>query len=138
VAHALNEERKAVNGSRVLVLGIAYKRDIDDMRESPALDVMRLLESRGAEVVYHDPFVAQFREDGHEAFSVALSEAELQKCDAVVIVTDHTTVNYQFVVDHASLVIDTRNALAKTTPSKARAVPLTAPRTSISHESHPA
>lgn len=135
VAHALNEERKAVNGSRVLVLGIAYKRDIDDMRESPALDVMRLLESRGAEVVYHDPFVAQFREDGHEAFSVALTEAELKKSDAVVIVTDHTTVNYQFVVDHASLVIDTRNALSKTKASKARAVPLTSPRTSLSHES---
>jgi UDP-N-acetyl-D-glucosamine dehydrogenase len=138
VAHALNEERKSVNGSRVLVLGIAYKRDIDDMRESPALDVMRLLEARGAEVVYHDPFVAQFREDGHEAFSVALTEAELKKSDAVVIVTDHTTVNYQFVVDHASLVVDTRNALAKTKASKARVVPLTSPRTSLSQEKHPA
>jgi UDP-N-acetyl-D-glucosamine dehydrogenase len=138
VAHALNEERKSVNGSRVLVLGIAYKRDIDDMRESPALDVMRLLEARGAEVVYHDPFVAQFREDGHEAFSVALTEAELKKSDAVVIVTDHTTVNYQFVVDHASLVVDTRNALAKTKASKARAVPLTSPRASLSHEKHSA
>ncbi len=138
VAHALNEARKAVNGSRVLVLGIAYKRDIDDMRESPALDVMRLLEARGAEVVYHDPFVAQFREDGHEAFSVALTEAELKKSDAVVIVTDHTTVDYQFVVDHASLVVDTRNALAKTKASKARVVPLTSPRTSLSQEKHPA
>lgn len=138
VAHALNEARKAVNGSRVLVLGIAYKRDIDDMRESPALDVMRLLEARGAEVVYHDPFVAQFREDGHEAFSVALTEAELKKSDAVVIVTDHTTVDYQFVVDHASLVVDTRNALAKTKASKARVVPLTSPRASLSHEKHPA
>ena len=138
VAHALNEARKAVNGSRVLVLGIAYKRDIDDMRESPALDVMRLLEARGAEVVYHDPFVAQFREDGHEAFSVALTEAELKKTDAVVIVTDHTTVDYQFVVDHASLVVDTRNALAKTKASKARVVPLTSPRTSLSQEKHPA
>ena len=138
VAHALNEARKAVNGSRVLVLGIAYKRDIDDMRESPALDVMRLLEARGAEVVYHDPFVAQFREDGHEAFSVALTEAELKKSDAVVIVTDHTTVNYQFVVDHASLVVDTRNALAKTKASKARVVPLTSPRTSLSQEKNPA
>jgi UDP-N-acetyl-D-glucosamine dehydrogenase len=138
VAHALNEEKKAVNGSRVLVLGIAYKRDIDDMRESPALDVMRLLEARGAEVVYHDPYVAQFREDGHEAFSVALSEAELKKSDAVVIVTDHGSVNYQFVVDHASLVVDTRNALAKTKPSKARTIPLTSPRVSIAHEKHPA
>ncbi len=133
VAHALNEDRKAVNGSRVLVLGIAYKRDIDDMRESPALDVMRLLEARGATVVYHDPFVPSFREDGHEASSVALTPAELAKSDAVVIVTDHGSVDYQLVVDHASLVVDTRNALAKTKASKARAIPLTAQRLPIPH-----
>ena len=132
IAHALNEDRKAVNGSRVLVLGIAYKKDIDDMRESPALDVMRLLEARGASVVYHDPFVASFREDGHEASSVALTKDELAKSDAVVVVTDHTKVDYQFVADHASLIVDTRNALAKATPSKARIIPLTAPRLPIS------
>ncbi len=136
VAHGLNEARKSVNGSRILVLGIAYKRDIDDMRESPALDVMRLLEQGGADVVYHDPFVAQFREDGHEAFSVALTAAELAKTDAVVIVTDHSTVDYQFVVDNAALVIDTRNALAKVKPSKARMVSLTAPRSPIAHKTH--
>lgn len=133
IAHALNEDRKAVNGSRVLVLGIAYKRDIDDMRESPALDVMRLLEARGASVAYHDPFVASFREDGHEASSVALTKDELAKADAVVVVTDHTKVDYQFVVDHASLIVDTRNALAKAKPSKARVIPLTAQRLPISH-----
>lgn len=133
IAHALNEDRKAVNGSRVLVLGIAYKRDIDDMRESPALDVMRLLEARGASVAYHDPFVASFREDGHEASSVALTKDELAKADAVVIITDHTAVDYQFVVDHASLIVDTRNALAKAKPSKARVIPLTAQRLPISH-----
>lgn len=131
IAHALNEDRKAVNGSRVLVLGIAYKRDIDDMRESPALDVMRLLEARGASVAYHDPFVASFREDGHEASSVALTKDELAKADAVVVVTDHTKVDYQFVVDHASLIVDTRNALAKAKPSRARIIPLTAPRLPI-------
>jgi UDP-N-acetyl-D-glucosamine dehydrogenase len=136
VGHGLNEARKSVNGSRILVLGIAYKRDIDDMRESPALDVMRLLEQGGADVVYHDPFVAQFREDGHEAFSVALTAAELAKTDAVVIVTDHTTVDYQFVVDNAALVVDTRNALAKVKPSKARMVSLTAPRSPIAHKAH--
>ncbi|MBX3132720.1 MAG: nucleotide sugar dehydrogenase [Gemmatimonadaceae bacterium] len=131
VAHALNEDRKAVNGSRILVLGIAYKKDIDDMRESPALDVMRLLEARGALVVYHDPFVPTFREDGHEAWSVPLNKDELAKADAVVIVTDHTDLDYQFVVDHATLVVDTRNALARVTPSKARAIPLTAQRRPI-------
>lgn len=130
-AHALNEDRKAVNGSRVLVLGIAYKRDIDDMRESPALDVMRLLEQRGATVRYHDPFVPTFREDGHEASSVPLTTDELAAADAVVIVTDHSTVDYQRVADHARLVVDTRNAMARVRPSAARVIPLTASRSPI-------
>jgi UDP-N-acetyl-D-glucosamine dehydrogenase len=112
VDQALNEKRKPLNGSRILVLGVAYKRDIDDMRESPALDVIRLLEERGADVVYHDPHVASFREDGHERFSVPLTDAELARADAVVIVTDHTAVDYQRVVDLAALVVDTRNATA--------------------------
>lgn len=133
IAHALNEDRKAVNGSRVLVLGIAYKKDIDDMRESPALDVMRLLEARGASVAYHDPFVASFREDGHEASSVVLTVDELTKADAVVVVTDHSTVDYQFVADHAALVVDTRNALAKVKAAQARIIPLTAQRLPITH-----
>jgi UDP-N-acetyl-D-glucosamine dehydrogenase len=113
VARALNDDRKAVNGSRVLVLGIAYKRDIDDMRESPALDVMRLLEQRGAEVVYHDPHVARYREEGVEHAGVALTAEELGRADAVVIVTDHSVTDWAFVVEHAGLVVDTRNATAK-------------------------
>jgi UDP-N-acetyl-D-glucosamine dehydrogenase len=124
VARALNQDRKPVNGSRILVLGVAYKKDIDDMRESPALDVIRLLEERGGEVEYHDPFVAKYREDGHEVAGVPLTAEALARADAVVIVTDHSTVDYQFVADHAALVIDTRNATAKTQPSKARIVPL--------------
>src|SRR5205085_6824636 len=89
VAQALNEERKPVNGSRVLVIGVAYKPDIDDMRESPALDVMRLLEQHGAEVVFHDPFIQSFREDGHTRSSVDLTTDQLERADAVVIVTNH-------------------------------------------------
>ena len=112
VDQALNEQRKPVNGSRILVLGVAYKRDIDDMRESPALDVIRLLEERGAEVVYHDPHVPSFREDGHQRLSVQFSDDELQRADAVVIVTDHSSVDYQRVVDLAAVVVDTRNATA--------------------------
>lgn len=124
VARALNQDRKAVNGSRILILGIAYKKDIDDMRESPAFDVMRLLEERGAIVDYHDPFVPHFKEHGHERAGVPLTADVLEGADAVVIVTDHSTVDYQFVVDHAGLVVDTRNATAKVKPSRARIVPL--------------
>ncbi len=124
VAQALNEEKKAVNGSRILVLGVAYKKDIDDMRESPALDVMRLLESQGAKVFYHDPYVAKFKEDGHEHASVALTDKEIADADAVVIVTDHSSVDYQRVVDIAGVVVDTRNATAKLTKGKGRIVSL--------------
>jgi UDP-N-acetyl-D-glucosamine dehydrogenase len=124
VTQALNEEKKAVNGSRVLVLGVAYKKDIDDMRESPALDVIRLLESQGADVVYHDPYVPKFREDGHEHASVALTDDEITRADAVVIVTDHTVVDYQRVVRLAGVVVDTRNATAKLAKGKGRIVSL--------------
>ena len=124
VARALNEDRKAVNGSRALVVGVAYKKDIDDVRESPALDVIRLLEQDGAEVVFHDPYVPTIREDGHVIQGVKLTDAEIQKADVVVIVTDHGNVDYQRLVDHASLIVDTRNATAKTTRTKARIVPL--------------
>jgi UDP-N-acetyl-D-glucosamine dehydrogenase len=124
VADALNEARKAVRGSRVLVLGVAYKRDIDDVRESPALDVIRLLEERGAHVEFHDPFVTEFREDGHVRKGVELSDEMLRWADAVVIVTDHKNVDYQRVVDHATLLVDTRNVTASLTPGRARIVPL--------------
>jgi UDP-N-acetyl-D-glucosamine dehydrogenase len=124
VARALNEDRKAVNGSRVLVIGVAYKKDIDDVRESPALDVMRLLEQDGADVVFHDPYVSTIREDGHVINGVELTDAEIAKADVVVIVTDHKVIDYQRLVDHAVLIVDTRNATAKTTRTKARIVPL--------------
>ena len=127
-AWALNDDRKSVKGSKVLVLGVAYKRDIDDMRESPALDVIRLLEDRGAEVMYHDPHVPSFREEGHEKFSVALTDGLLESVDAVVVITDHKAVDYQRVADRAALVVDTRNVTARLTPSRARIVTLTSSR----------
>ena len=132
VARALNDDRKPVNGSRVLVVGVAYKKDIDDMRESPALDVIRLLEQRGADVGYHDPHVPHYREDGETRASVALSADELRTADAVVIVTDHSAIDWSIVVEHAGLVVDTRNAIARwraTGPraaGHARVVPLAA------------
>ncbi len=127
VAQALNSDKKPVNGSRILVLGVAYKRDIDDMRESPALDVIRLLEEQKADVVYHDPHVASFREDGHERHSVELTDEELSAADAVVIVTDHSSIDYQRVVNLAKVVVDTRNATAGLKPGGARSASRTRP-----------
>jgi UDP-N-acetyl-D-glucosamine dehydrogenase len=117
VADALNDERKAIRGSRVLLLGVAYKKDIDDLRESPALEVIKLLEEKGAEVFYHDPFCPTIEDDGHTPIrnlpmrSVALSEAMLQAMDCVVVITDHTEVDYRQVAECAHLVVDTRGVM---------------------------
>ncbi|MBL8989782.1 MAG: nucleotide sugar dehydrogenase [Gemmatimonadetes bacterium] len=113
VNEALNESGKAVKGASVLILGVAYKRDIEDIRESPALDIIRLLEGRGAKVSYHDPFVPEFSEDGHQAKSLPLNAATLAAADCVVIVTDHSTIDYNLVRKHAKVVVDTRNALRR-------------------------
>ena len=128
VAQALNDERKAVNGSRVLIIGVAYKPDIDDIRESPALDVMRLLERNGADVVFHDPHIASYREDGHTRTGVELSRDELRRADAVVIVTDHRSIDYQMLMDNAALIVDSRNAMAKAVKTRARVVSLASTR----------
>jgi UDP-N-acetyl-D-glucosamine dehydrogenase len=128
VARALNDVSKPVRGSTVLLLGVAYKRDIDDMRESPALDVLHLLEERGARVLYHDPHVPSFQEDGRAFTGVALDDAVLDAADAVVVITDHRGVDYQRVLDRAALVVDTRNVTAGLTPGRALIVPLAASR----------
>ena len=113
VTQALNDDRKSVRGSRVVVLGVAYKRDVDDVRESPALDVISLLENRGAEVVYHDPYVPSVRLENDIHMSTSeYSDALLNNADCVVIVTDHSSYDWQHIVDHSKLVVDTRNALA--------------------------
>ena len=127
VADALNDVRKAARGSRVLVLGVAYKPNINDVRESPALDVIHLLEARGAHVEFHDPHVSEFREeDGPVRKGVELSDEMLRWADAVVIITDHKAVDYQRVVDHATLVVDTRNVTANLTPGTAKVLGLAA------------
>src|SRR5688500_18219261 len=113
LAEALNSQGKAVRGARVLVLGVAYKRDIDDIRESPALDIIRLLEQQGAEVAYHDPHVAGFREDGKEYRSVPLNRAALEAADCVMIVTDHSSLDYGLIAANARAIVDTRNALRR-------------------------
>jgi len=113
VAERLNDDGKAVKGSKVLVLGVAYKRDIDDVRESPALDIIRLLLQQGAEVSYHDPYVPEVVEDGARLQSVQLTGEELKNSDCVVIVTDHANIDFQVVASNAQQVVDTRNALKR-------------------------
>jgi UDP-N-acetyl-D-glucosamine dehydrogenase len=135
IASALNDERKAVNGSRILVIGVAYKRDIDDVRESPAIDVIRLLEDMGGDVYYHDPFVPNFQHEDVRHVSVPLTDEELERADAVVIVTDHSNIEYQRLVDLAAVVVDTRNATARTTAGKARIVSLSSAAEPQSEES---
>lgn len=109
----LNKHKKCLNGSRILVLGVAYKKDIDDVRESPALKIIEILQKNKAEVVYHDPYVPRIRlQGGRERYlqGLNLTEEELARADCVLIVTDHTCIDYQWVADHAGLILDTRNA----------------------------
>ncbi|HEX5435534.1 MAG TPA: nucleotide sugar dehydrogenase [Gemmatimonadaceae bacterium] len=112
---ALNDAGKALKGATVLVLGVAYKKDIDDLRESPALEVLDLLSRKGAIVRYHDPYVPEISDDGHTPAgavgrSVPLTDAALSEADAVMVVTDHSGIDYERVGRLASIVIDTRNA----------------------------
>jgi UDP-N-acetyl-D-glucosamine dehydrogenase len=129
VMDALNTRRKAINGSRVLVAGVAYKRDIDDMRESPALDVMHLLDTKGAIVDYADPYVPVIhgREwpGRRDVTAVELKRGTFKLYDCVVIVTDHKSFDYDAMVAEADLIVDTRNAIKKPHPNVFR---LGAPR----------
>jgi UDP-N-acetyl-D-glucosamine dehydrogenase len=111
LASALNTHRKPLAGSRVLILGIAYKANIDDMRESPAIKIAELLLVKEADVVYHDPFVAEFSVGGVSIPQVELTAERLAEIDAVVVVTDHSDVDYALVVEASKLILDTRNAL---------------------------
>ena len=118
VADGLNDERKAMKGSNVLLLGVAYKKDIDDVRESPALSIIDRLRAKGAEVRYHDPFVKEVRFDdahteggGEPLSSVPLTDEELRATDCLIIVTNHGGIDYQRICQLAPLIVDTRNAL---------------------------
>ena len=106
----LNEERLAVNGAKLLLLGVAYKADVSDVRESPALDISKLLLERGADLVYHDPHVPEMRLEGHSLKSVDLTDERIEAADLVVVLTDHTSIDYARVVRLAHRVYDTRNA----------------------------
>lgn len=124
VTEGLNAFRKAVNGARVLILGVAYKPGVNDVRESPAFEIIRLLRMRGAAVVYHDPYVPHLDHEGFDLDSVELTDAELASADCVVIVTDHPNYDWEWVATKTRLIVDTRNALRSVAHSQARVIKL--------------
>jgi UDP-N-acetyl-D-glucosamine dehydrogenase len=111
VQDALNDHQKPIKGSKVLVLGAAYKPDIDDLRESPAIDVIRLLQQKGAVVSYHDPYIPQIKHDGWTVKSIKNLDEGIKTADCVVIVTNHKVYDYKALLNNAKLIVDTRNAL---------------------------
>jgi UDP-N-acetyl-D-glucosamine dehydrogenase len=106
----LNRTKKPLNGSRVFLLGVAYKPDIDDLRESPVLKIIALLEKEGAEVICNDPFIPSFKVGGAEYLSAEITEKSLSSADIVVITTSHSCYDIGFITANAKAVFDTRNA----------------------------
>ncbi len=112
-ANLLNDQGKPVRGSKVVIIGVAYKRDTDDTRESPALDIIQLLMAKGAEVEYHDPLVPTLRQEGQSLSSVPLDSRLMASADLVVIVTDHSDIDYSIIRTATCPILDTRNVLAR-------------------------
>jgi len=117
IADALNQQGKSLKNARILILGVAYKKDTDDIRESPGVEIINILKNKGARVDYHDPHIPTFsgmRRYPHLALKrVELTEEKLQEYDCAVIITDHSDYNYEWIVEHSNLVVDTRNATGK-------------------------
>ncbi len=124
VQDALNQAGKPLKNSQILILGVAYKPDIDDLRESPALDVIGLLEKKGARVSYHDPYIPRVEHDGADRFSVTDLMPAVRQADCVVIITNHSTYDYAAIVEAAQIVVDTRNALGTARRSNPKIVSL--------------
>ena len=126
VGEALNERSKSIRGSKIGMLGVAYKKDVDDVRESPSLEIMELLQARGAVLSYSDPYIPRLHKmrayDFSHMSSTPLSEQYLKSQDVVLISTDHTAFDYQFIVDTSSLVVDTRNATKRITRGREKVV----------------
>ncbi len=126
IGDALNRSEKSVRGAKVLVLGVAYKKDVDDTRESPALKIIDLLVKRGARVQYNDPYTPALHKTRHYDFSymqsLALTGESLANHDCAVIATDHSAYDYQMIVDHSQVVVDTRNATRKVTRNREKIV----------------
>ncbi len=124
INRALNEKNKSLKGSKILVLGVAYKRDIKDVRESPALDIIKLLQNAGAKVTYNDPHVRSLRMDSSEMKSVRLTKKLVQSSDCLAILADHSLYDYESIVRNAQLVMDTRNATKNVKENRGKIVKL--------------
>ncbi len=124
IARILNRRKKSIKGTKVVILGVAYKKDIADLRESPAIDCIRLLAGRGARVVYNDPFVPVVVMEKTRLKSARLTSTLLTTADLVVILTDHTEYDYQWIVDTASVIFDTRNATRLVKAKKGKVIKL--------------
>jgi UDP-N-acetyl-D-glucosamine dehydrogenase len=126
VTLALNQARKPVNGSKISILGVAYKRDVDDPRESPSFELMELLAAQRAKLSYSDPHIPHLPKMRHydvpELSSSALTKEYLAEQDCVLIVTDHSAFDYGFIAEHSRLVVDTRNALGRLKTKRATIV----------------
>ncbi len=125
VTHALDESGRTVKGSSILIIGLAYKPDIDDIRESPAAEIITLLGTMGSKISYHDPHIAKFprmRKYQHDLASTPLTRESIAAADCIVIVTNHTAIDYALLGEHARLIVDTRNAMARVANPKARIV----------------
>jgi UDP-N-acetyl-D-glucosamine dehydrogenase len=124
IVSGLNSNYHSVNGAKVLVIGVAYKANVNDVRESPALELIEMLAAKGADVSYHDSYVPSVRVGDVHYKTVPLDIDRLESADCVLIHTAHDDIDWQFVADHTRLVVDTRNAMARTRPSVARVVKL--------------
>jgi len=126
IGAALNDHSKSVRGAKVLILGVAYKKDVDDVRESPALEIMELLQHKGAVLSYSDPYIPRLHKmrayDFSHMSSVELTESMLKSVDLALITTDHTSFDYPFIVAHAPLIVDTRNATRKVTAGREKII----------------
>jgi UDP-N-acetyl-D-glucosamine dehydrogenase len=118
IGRALNDDKKGIRGSKVLIIGVAYKKDIDDVRESPALRIMELLGHKGAVINYHDPYVKNM----DSLKSLNLTKKTIEEQDAIVITTDHTSIDYTLLGKYAKLIVDTRNIMATVKNPKARVI----------------
>jgi len=118
ISSILNSKRKSLKGSNILIIGVTYKKDINDIRESPALEIVSHLIKKDANVYCHDPLAANFRIDGKKINTVKLTKENISISDLVVIITDHSDIDYKLIVDNAKLIFDTRNALKDFKSSK--------------------
>ena len=124
ISQALNKFRKSIHGSRILILGVTYKKNVGDIREAPALEVINLLLDKGTKLTYNDPYVAKLNIGGKVLHSVQLQDNLLNEMDCVVIITDHSAYDFEWIVKNAKLIIDTRNATKEITDSTGKVIKL--------------